>query len=270
MAVTVPRFGPEAVNWALSNEYHDVPGGHVRIYRRSTLVGRLRRAGLRPARQPPRPRPALPLLVGALPGGTAARRPSRRAGLPPAARLGHHECPPDHPDHRAPPQSPARKEPRRLSGEAGMTRTEGTFPAGPRRCQRRVVARRSPRWPCPCRRCRGADGVGGGGDGRFDRRGPAPRRDDPVVRRWALRPLEPRRVGHGPDRRGIPQGGHCSPTSGWPTASSPTVRGSTTTWPVRGEGPPPRHECVRLRRHRGVAPLPGDGGQARCSRPCGP
>lgn len=48
MAVTVPRFGPEAVNWALSNEYHDVPGGHVRIYRRSTLLGRLRRVGLRP------------------------------------------------------------------------------------------------------------------------------------------------------------------------------------------------------------------------------
>jgi SAM-dependent methyltransferase len=47
MAVTVPRAGPEAVNWALSDEYHDVPGGHVRIYRRSTLVGRLRRAGLR-------------------------------------------------------------------------------------------------------------------------------------------------------------------------------------------------------------------------------
>jgi SAM-dependent methyltransferase len=48
MAVTVPRFGPEAVNWALSNDYHDVPGGHVRIYRRSMLVDRLRRAGLRP------------------------------------------------------------------------------------------------------------------------------------------------------------------------------------------------------------------------------
>ena len=47
MAVTVPRFGPEAVNWALSNEYHDVEGGHIRIYRRSTLVERLRRTGLR-------------------------------------------------------------------------------------------------------------------------------------------------------------------------------------------------------------------------------
>jgi len=47
MAVTVPRFGPEAVNWVLSEQYHDVPGGHVRIYRRSALVERLRHAGLR-------------------------------------------------------------------------------------------------------------------------------------------------------------------------------------------------------------------------------
>lgn len=51
MAVTVPRMGPEAVNWALSEEYHDVPGGHVRIYRRSTLLRRLRGVGLRPTGQ---------------------------------------------------------------------------------------------------------------------------------------------------------------------------------------------------------------------------
>ncbi len=47
MAVTVPRFGPEVVNWTLSSEYHDVPGGHVRIYRRSQLYDRLETAGLR-------------------------------------------------------------------------------------------------------------------------------------------------------------------------------------------------------------------------------
>jgi SAM-dependent methyltransferase len=46
MAVTVPRCGPEFVNWALSDEYHDLPGGHVRIYRRRQLVGRLRGTGL--------------------------------------------------------------------------------------------------------------------------------------------------------------------------------------------------------------------------------
>ncbi len=46
LAVTVPRFGPEVVNWALSDTYHQVEGGHVRIYRRSALLARLRRAGL--------------------------------------------------------------------------------------------------------------------------------------------------------------------------------------------------------------------------------
>jgi SAM-dependent methyltransferase len=46
IAVTVPRFGPELVNWALSDEYHNVPGGHIRIYRRGVLVSRLRDAGL--------------------------------------------------------------------------------------------------------------------------------------------------------------------------------------------------------------------------------
>jgi SAM-dependent methyltransferase len=47
MAVTVPRYGPELVNWILSDEYHNTPGGHVRIYRRSELTERLERAGLR-------------------------------------------------------------------------------------------------------------------------------------------------------------------------------------------------------------------------------
>jgi SAM-dependent methyltransferase len=44
--VTVPRFWPERVCWALSTEYHDVEGGHVRIYRGHELVGRLGGAGL--------------------------------------------------------------------------------------------------------------------------------------------------------------------------------------------------------------------------------
>jgi len=46
MAITVPRFGPELVNWALSDEYHSVPGGHIRIYRRRQLFSRLRDSGL--------------------------------------------------------------------------------------------------------------------------------------------------------------------------------------------------------------------------------
>ena len=46
MAVTVPRLGPERINWWLSEEYHRVPGGHIRIYARSVLESRLRDAGL--------------------------------------------------------------------------------------------------------------------------------------------------------------------------------------------------------------------------------
>jgi SAM-dependent methyltransferase len=47
MAITIPRFLPEVINWALSDEYHNVPGGHVRIYRRSQIESRLRSVGLR-------------------------------------------------------------------------------------------------------------------------------------------------------------------------------------------------------------------------------
>ncbi|MCA1227376.1 glycosyltransferase [Saccharopolyspora sp. 6M] len=47
VVVTVPRQWPERICWALSDEYHQVEGGHVRIYRREQLIGRLREAGLR-------------------------------------------------------------------------------------------------------------------------------------------------------------------------------------------------------------------------------
>jgi SAM-dependent methyltransferase len=46
VAVTVPRWLPERVCWALSDAYHANEGGHVRIYTREELVGRLREAGL--------------------------------------------------------------------------------------------------------------------------------------------------------------------------------------------------------------------------------
>ena len=48
VAVTVPRYWPERVCWALSRDYHDVAGGHVRIYRGDVLAERLTRAGLHP------------------------------------------------------------------------------------------------------------------------------------------------------------------------------------------------------------------------------
>jgi hypothetical protein len=46
VAVSVPRWLPERVCWALSSEYHEVEGGHVRIYGRSQLIDRLEATGL--------------------------------------------------------------------------------------------------------------------------------------------------------------------------------------------------------------------------------
>ena len=48
IAVTVPRWGPEKVCWALSDEYHANEGGHIRIYKADQLRERLEQAGLEP------------------------------------------------------------------------------------------------------------------------------------------------------------------------------------------------------------------------------
>ena len=37
LAVSVPRYWPEWICWALSEEYHNEPGGHVRIFRTGQL-----------------------------------------------------------------------------------------------------------------------------------------------------------------------------------------------------------------------------------------
>jgi len=47
MAVTVPRWLPERICWALSDEYHEVEGGHVRIYTGDELVGKVEGAGMK-------------------------------------------------------------------------------------------------------------------------------------------------------------------------------------------------------------------------------
>lgn len=49
IAVTVPRAGQEVVCWVLSSDYHNTPGGHVRIYRQGQITQRLKGAGLRVA-----------------------------------------------------------------------------------------------------------------------------------------------------------------------------------------------------------------------------
>jgi ubiquinone/menaquinone biosynthesis C-methylase UbiE len=46
MAVSVPRWFPEIINWKLSDDYHNVPGGHIRIYSDKELIGKVVNAGL--------------------------------------------------------------------------------------------------------------------------------------------------------------------------------------------------------------------------------
>jgi SAM-dependent methyltransferase len=46
LAVSVPRWFPEVVNWKLSEEYHSNPGGHIRIYTEEELRDKVTRAGL--------------------------------------------------------------------------------------------------------------------------------------------------------------------------------------------------------------------------------
>jgi SAM-dependent methyltransferase len=48
VAVTVPRYGPERICWALSDTYHANEGGHLRIYTAGGLRTRLAAAGLVP------------------------------------------------------------------------------------------------------------------------------------------------------------------------------------------------------------------------------
>jgi SAM-dependent methyltransferase len=45
-AVTVPAWLPERICWRLSDDYHNVPGGHVRIFTRYELETKLARSGL--------------------------------------------------------------------------------------------------------------------------------------------------------------------------------------------------------------------------------
>jgi SAM-dependent methyltransferase len=47
LVVTVPRFWPERICWAISRAYHREPGGHIRIYRKQELMDLLEAAGAR-------------------------------------------------------------------------------------------------------------------------------------------------------------------------------------------------------------------------------
>ncbi len=46
LAVSVPRWFPEVVNWKLSADYHNTPGGHIRIYTKEELADKVVKRGV--------------------------------------------------------------------------------------------------------------------------------------------------------------------------------------------------------------------------------
>lgn len=47
LAVSVPRYLPERICWALSQDYHRASNGHIRIYKKKELIELLETAGLK-------------------------------------------------------------------------------------------------------------------------------------------------------------------------------------------------------------------------------
>ncbi|MCL2584631.1 MAG: class I SAM-dependent methyltransferase [Streptosporangiales bacterium] len=45
-SITVPSWFPERICWALSDDYHNNPGGHIRIFTKDELAGKLTASGL--------------------------------------------------------------------------------------------------------------------------------------------------------------------------------------------------------------------------------
>ena len=166
-----PAGSPRSSTGRSRREYHNIPGGHVRIYRRAPAAPTgcaapawSRSAGA-PCACPPQPVLVVAVRRRHRPGGQPAR-----AGLSPAPRLGHHGKEPAHPLARGGAEPGARQEPRHLRPQA-MTREPGS-----------VGGRDRP-------------------DGRVDSVAAAAQRDGPLVPGRPRRPLEPRRGDHGPRRR---------------------------------------------------------------------
>jgi hypothetical protein len=46
LAVSVPSYLTETICWKLCREYHDRPGGHIRIYKSSEIISKLQQNNL--------------------------------------------------------------------------------------------------------------------------------------------------------------------------------------------------------------------------------
>ena len=251
MAVTVPTWLPEQICWTLSDEYHApfVDGGHVRIYRAAELRAKLRRGRPERPASPPRPRAALAVLVAAL--RRRARPTTTTAlvrGLPAVPRVGHRQGAPASTRWRRPAAEPgARQEPRRLREEAAGVIRRSAVPE--------------------------VDGVLTGEEA------------EETAASIAALQLPCGMIPWFP-------GGHCDPWNHVETAMALDVAGlhgeaerayewlvahaaprrlagTTTTCADGGRGRQARHQRLRLRRHRRVAPLADHRATGASSSTCG-
>ena len=122
IAVTVPRYGPEKVCWALSDAYHEVEGGHIRIYKADELLGKMREAGLKPYGTHHAHALHSPVLVAEVRVRRRQRQGAAGAGVPQAAGLGHHEEAAGHPGRRAGAEPADRQELRGVRDQAAPAR----------------------------------------------------------------------------------------------------------------------------------------------------
>ena len=206
LAVTVPRWWPERICWALSDAYHEVEGGHIRIYRRRQLLARLRAQALVPRRHPSRPRAALAVLVAQVP--VRHRTTTRRC-----CRSG---C---------------------ITGCWSTTSCGGHGgPGGPSGCSTRCWARASwSIWPSRNRRdarrpTTGLSRAAIDQTGAIHRGRPScPQWTDPVVPGWTDRSVGPHRGRDGPRRRPAGTTRPGPPTTGCAGARIPTAPGTART-----------------------------------------
>ena len=47
LALSVPSYLPETICWKLSRDYHNKPGGHIRIYKAGEVISKLQQSNLR-------------------------------------------------------------------------------------------------------------------------------------------------------------------------------------------------------------------------------
>ena len=92
-AVTVPRWLPERVCWALSDDYHANEGGHIRIYRADELADKIEGAGVALTHRHHAHALHSPYWWLKCAVGVDRDRAPVGQRLPPPARLGHAERP---------------------------------------------------------------------------------------------------------------------------------------------------------------------------------